>query len=62
VENSGQPHRANLSYKKAPLWQRGEGEILRYIVNNKERMDWAELYHNGIIDKSEYYRNRFKFF
>ncbi len=27
-----------------------------------ERRNWAELYRKGIIDKSEYYKNRFDFF
>lgn len=27
-----------------------------------ERRNWTELYRKGVIDKSEYYKNRFNFF
>jgi inner membrane protein len=27
-----------------------------------ERRDWAKLHHQGVVDRREYYDNRFKFF
>jgi len=36
--------------------------ILGSFSLDTERRNWAELYRKGVIDKSEYYRNRFDFF
>jgi len=36
--------------------------ILGSFSLDAERRNWTELYHRGVIDKSEYYKNRFNFF
>jgi hypothetical protein len=54
----------------APLWQRGgRGDFINmlliassYFSIDTERRNWSELYHKGVIDKREYYRNKFRFF
>jgi len=48
-----------------PLWQRGgRGDFINmlliassYFSIDTERRNWTDLYHTGVIDKSEYYRN-----
>ncbi|MEW6419612.1 MAG: hypothetical protein AB1480_16110 [Nitrospirota bacterium] len=36
--------------------------ILRSFCIDTEKRNWADLYHKGVVDKSEYYKNRFNFF
>lgn len=36
--------------------------VLGSFSLDTERRNWTELYHKWIIDKNEYYRNRFNFF